>query len=416
MAIEIQMRNSNNDNIISHNQYSNQNLITNNKRNNLLLTHNDKVNNNEKINCKLIKNKNPNQLEHNEGSGTLLDSNFNSVKNFVDYNEYFFNVFRIEIFESKLNLIKRNKIIEHKQTEDLNIIKELNNEEFQQNFLTKYMDSNSSGINSFEGYENNFTDNIYNSKSINKLRTNTNSKKYGMKTNRKVSMGTPISHEDIDSETEAYYKKLNGMIPDSSPGDSCGNNIKLKNLTTERDNSVNFNTYINSETPERFKFSHKDLTGLNISNIKHENRENVNSSSTNNNEKKLTLKENNLSNSNNHINYHSNTNRGRIQNDSLKRLSRASYTLNDSIASNKFNYQRENSEGIYHRDFIVTDEKDFRNNESFKFSNQSQMLSSGNFILYIINFYKTIILHLFSTFKTRSIYFCSTLFIHFKFL
>lgn len=363
-------------NIIAENQNSNQNLISNNVNN---LNTLNRLNKNNKNNPQSKQKINNHTIDRRKSG--MLNSQFISTKNFVDYNEFFFNVSAIEIFEAKLNLINRNKFLHKRRIEEFETIKELNDDKFQQNILIKCMDFNSDSE-SFE-FNNNeirrssyrLNNNNHNNRYNNKITNNINLK--NNKTNRRISLEIPISQEDIenDSENELYYKKLNGMFPDSPLNSNAVgfyNNFR-KIFSVEGENSENKNTNINSVSLQ--KNSQKDLTGLNMSNSNHENKE-INY--LNINEEKLILKENYLNQTQRKL---SNSKLVRKQTYSVKMKSKASFkdfNSNDSMGSYGIN-KYENNQGINYRDFIVTEEKDFMNhsNNNYKIPNQKQ--SNGNF-------------------------------------
>ena len=107
-------------NIVDENQNSNQNLFTYN------------VNNIGHLN--VAKNKIYKKIKN---SGIKLNE-FISAKNFCEYNEYFLNKEKKEIFESKLNFKNRQKLYLNCNHLHFDTIKELNGNEFQQNILVKH--------------------------------------------------------------------------------------------------------------------------------------------------------------------------------------------------------------------------------------------------------------------------------------
>jgi len=297
-----------------------------------------------------------------------------SLKNYSDYNEFFLNNLCTEIFEAKLNFINFNKLKVEKSIQQLNTIKEINDDEFQQNILIKYMDFNSSNSSndSIRGHKMNLNEKLKSKDNYNMNIVNKNKSKYknGLK---EISNDTPIlqgDYSDNESDNEIYYKKLNEIY-----NDQINNNNKKRmkkgNITQERDSDLNnFNTNINSASGEKFKFSNKDLMGLNVSNINQENLDYYNS----NNYEKLILKEN--------INYlnkktsNSNINRNNINSIKYKsRVSNKDITSVDSYGNSR--HSKIDSEGIDYRDFIVTEEKEISSGNHFKFISPKTKLSTG---------------------------------------
>ncbi len=352
-------------NINYENHYSNQNFLTNNMNSSPL----NKLNNNMRVNdINNINGKLANKFSK------INNIQYYSLKNYSDYNEFFLNNLCTEIFEAKLNFINFNKLKVEKSIQQLNTIKEINDDEFQQNILIKYMDFNSSNSSndSIRGHKMNLNEKLKSKDNYNMNIVNKNKSKYknGLK---EISNDTPIlqgDYSDNESDNEIYYKKLNEIY-----NDQINNNNKKRmkkgNITQERDSDLNnFNTNINSASGEKFKFSNKDLMGLNVSNINQENLDYYNS----NNYEKLILKEN--------INYlnkktsNSNINRNNINSIKYKsRVSNKDITSVDSYGNSR--HSKIDSEGIDYRDFIVTEEKEISSGNHFKFISPKTKLSTG---------------------------------------
>jgi len=342
---------SNRNNIISDNQNSNQNLFTNNVNNLSSLNKINKKNSDKKNNRK-------------NGLRTNRNNQYESTKNYVDYHEFFLNIFHIEIFESKMNIIKRKKLLADKKIEHINTIKELNDDEFQQNILIKFMDfeSSKSSIDeeSFKCRKKLFIQQIKKN-STNNIPNSIKKKQSEKKTVRKISIDTPIWQDsDNDTENDFNFKKLNGINQDILKKNIKGYK-KVKTIRRESSeinnlNTENFNTNINSASGEKFKFSNKDLTGLNVSNIQQDYHDNL----ANNNDK-LILKENTF----NHINKKPSNNILRYNT-----LSKFTRNSNKDLTSNNLNgnikLNKMDNEGIDYHNFIVSEEREMGVNHHFK--------------------------------------------------
>jgi len=299
---------------------------------------------------------------------------FNSIKNFIEYNEYFLNIFCSEIFEAKLNFLNRNKLLLKKSNENFNILRELNDEEYQQIILMKLMDFNSSSDSSEDGlFKNKINKFMQQNKKI-KSNQGVYTKSF-KKAVRKFSNETPISIEDsvIDSENEKYYKKLNGMIPDSSKVNNKNLNKKKVTIEEENNNIVmkNKNSQkfdLNSkQSSEKINFSIKDINDFKSCNYKDDDQDYFY------NNEKLILKENNYKSSQKRS---SNSNLYNFNNSAKLRTQNSCKELtpnNNSLGNSRY----KKSEGVDYRDFIVTEEKEFSKYNSKPILPRSK-LSQGN--------------------------------------
>ena len=310
----------------SENQNSNQILFTNNG--------NNFYNLNNSRNKFLNKPKNI----HTTGISYL---HYKSVKNFITYNQYFLNLNIKEIFESKINSIIRNKLILHNTSIHTNTVKELNDNEFQQNILIKCMDFNSSMDSSLNiGYKSKkdrFMSN--NKKGINH--------KQSLKEKTRKSSEIKVYSEEESSGSENYKKpaKLNGMLQISTKEKSYDKHMDSKfsseNIEINdyfQNNYETFKTNIGSE--EKYKLSTKEIDIFKKSIIKDNLTDHNNSSND-----RLVLKENNFDlhkESSKNIMYHQ-----------TSLFSRSKKNSSNEVDDYKFS----KTEGIDMKDFLFTDQK-----------------------------------------------------------
>lgn len=402
---------SNLNNIISENQNSHQNLFTNNQNNLYSLNYNKNAHKRSSITRKICKLARLHKINPN---------NYESLKNYSDYNEYFFNISKIEIMESKLNYLFRNKISVNKEMAHRDVIKELNDDEFQQNILIKHLDF----INPYENLNRYDSSNYLFSNSLKDkkkkfFRSNSSLKnrhvnynpnniwksnhKPKIEDNQKQKMAQNdfydndgIDYRSNNSESPKADSNFNGMLTKLLNTNHKINNSNSRTekggcYTYEKDscekiqiqnNTENFNTNINSNSDEKLKFSNKDLNNLSLSNVNYINNNNntvgynpqsinnnSNSNQNNENSEKLILKDNQFASQKN-----SNSNLNRNNTITLKKLktkqsSKDMNSVESFYGNNKYTKGIDlNSDGFDYKDFIVTGERVFSSKNLGKFN------------------------------------------------
>lgn len=399
-------------NIISENQNSNQNLFTNNLNNfNYLNSNNNHSNKKSSGRCVLTK-----RMQKLAEKHKINPLRFESAKNFSDYNEFFFNIFKIEIFESKVNIIRMNKILLETNMKHREAIRELNEDQFQQNILIKHLGFNSAndGLGRFENLYS-YNGNTNKDKKSKISRSNSSVSKSSSKNLYKIGkLNNKFSDKKFNSkkllENIPYDKKELDYDSNDSENEKANNNfhnginknnifftdknansspkaIKNRRFTQEKEsfenrhskNMDNFNTNINSNSEEKIKFSNNELNNLNLSNLHYVNNNalpynlqnnNNNISNNNNNEinhgEKLILKDNYFSSKKN-----SNTNISQMQTSTLNRLktkqsSKETSQMEASLINKQSRTKDLNNDAAEFKEFLA-EEKAFHPNNIHEF-------------------------------------------------